>query len=150
MVTFADLLSEFGTAFTYHAEIKEPAPGLTEAILGLLASHGVEGRTIVTSFHFDAVSEAKELASEMPAGWLIRAGDFNTETIAKAAAAGFDQLCPPASELTPERVREAHDRINEIRAHSVKGVADMMRVIETGCDGMTINWPDWLVHSGAE
>jgi len=23
-------------------------------------------------------------------------------------------------------------------------LADMLRVIETGCDGMTINWPDWL------
>jgi glycerophosphoryl diester phosphodiesterase len=150
MMRFEDLLSAFGDALTYHAEIKEPAPGLTEAILTLLARHGVDQRTVVTSFHFDAVSEVKGSAPDMAAGWLVRADNFDTETIAKAAAAGFDQICPPASDVTADRVREAHDRINEVRAHSVKGVEDMLRVIETGCDGMTINWPDWLVHSGAE
>lgn len=148
MVCFEDLLSEFENTLTYHAEIKEPAPGLTEAVLDVLAKHGVEQRTIVTSFHFDAVLEAKEMAPGLPVGWLVRAGGFDAESIGKAAAAGFDQLCPPASELTTERVREAHDRIAEVRAHSVKGVSDMLRVIETGCDGLTINWPDWLVHRG--
>jgi glycerophosphoryl diester phosphodiesterase len=146
MVRFDDLLSEFGTVLTYHAEIKEPAPGLSAAILDALAAHGVEDKTMVTSFHFDAVMEVKEMAPEIPAGWLVRAGGFDTENIAKAAAAGLDQLCPPASELTTERVREAHDRIAEVRAHSVKGLAEMLRVIATGCDGMTINWPDWLAH----
>jgi glycerophosphoryl diester phosphodiesterase len=148
MVRFEDLLSEFSKTFTYHAEIKEAAPGLTAAIVNALGAHGVEGRIIVTSFHFDAVLEAKEMAPDLPAGWLVRVGGFDDESIAKAMAAGFDQLCPPASELTPERVRAAHDRIAEVRAHSVKGVPDMLRVIETGCDGMTINWPDWLVHEG--
>ncbi len=147
MVRFEDLLSEFGTTITYHAEIKEPAPGLTAALVNTLAKHGVEGQTIVTSFHFAAVSEAKEMAPELPVGWLVRAGGFDDETIGEAAAAGFDQLCPPASETATERVQEAHDRIAEVRAHSVKGVADILRVIETGCDGMTIDWPDWLVHS---
>ena len=146
MVAFEDLLSEFTTRFTYHAEIKEPAPGLTAAILNTLAKHGVERRTIVTSFHFDTAMEVKEMAPELLVGWLVRAGGFDAESIGKAAAAGFHQLCPPASELTTERVQEAHDRIAEVRAHSVKGLADMVRVIETGCDGMTINWPDWLIH----
>ena len=146
MMRFVDLLQEFGRAITYHAEIKEPAPGLTAAILDTLGEHGVEQQTIVTSFHFDAVMEAKEMAPELLVGWLVRAGGFDAESIGKAAAAGFHQLCPPASELTTERVREAHDRVAEVRAHSVKGLADMLRVIETGCDGMTINWPDWLVH----
>jgi glycerophosphoryl diester phosphodiesterase len=147
MLRFEDLLSEFGGAFTYHAEVKEPVPGLTEFILALIAKHKLESRTIVTSFHFEAVLEVKEMAPALPVGWLIGAGDFHTENIAKTKAAGFDQLCPPVSELTTERVSKAHDHIAEVRAHSVRGVSDMLRVIETGCDSMTINWPDWLVHS---
>jgi glycerophosphoryl diester phosphodiesterase len=146
MINFEDLLSEFGNAFTYHAEIKEPAPGLTAAILNAFGEHGVEQQAIVTSFHFDSVVEAKEMAPGLPVGWLIKADGFNTKSISKAAAAGFDQLCPPASAVATKRVREAHNHIAEVRAHSVKGVSDVMRVIETDCDGMTINWPDWLVH----
>ena len=146
MITFEDLLSEFGNTFTYHAEIKEPAPGLTAAILKTIGEHGAEGQAIVTSFHFDAVVETKALAPGLPVGWLIKADGFNSGNISKAAAAGFDQLCPPASAVTSKRVREAHDHIAEVRAHSVKGVSDVMRVIETGCNGMTINWPDWLIH----
>ncbi len=53
-----------------------------------------------------------------------------------------------AGETTTDLVRDGHARIAEVRAHSVKGVSDMLRVIETGCDGLTINWPDWLVHRG--
>jgi glycerophosphoryl diester phosphodiesterase len=92
MLRFEDLLSEFGGAFTYHAEVKEPVPGLTEFILALIAKHKLESRTIVTSFHFEAVLEVKEMAPALPVGWLIGAGDFHTENIAKTKAAGFDQL----------------------------------------------------------
>jgi glycerophosphoryl diester phosphodiesterase len=62
MVRFEDLLSGFGDAFTYHAEIKEPAPGLMDAILTLLAKHETTARTIITSFHFDAVMEMRDMA----------------------------------------------------------------------------------------
>jgi glycerophosphoryl diester phosphodiesterase len=146
MIGFEDLLSEFRGAFTYHAEIKEPAPGLTVAILNKLGACGIERQTIITSFHFDAALEAKNMAPELPVGWLIKAEDFNIDNIRRAAAAGFYQLCPPAGAVTVKGVREAHDYIAEVRAHSVKGVPDLIRVIKTGCDGMTINWPDWLIH----
>ncbi len=53
-----------------------------------------------------------------------------------------------AGETTTDLVRDGHARIAEVRAHSVKGAADMMQAIGTGCDGLTINWPDWLVHRG--
>ncbi len=146
MITFEELLSEFGRRITYHAEIKEPAPGLAAAVLDALARHRVEDQTFVTSFHFDALVEVKALAPRQKVGWLVRSGDFNTGNIAKTAAAGFDQFCPMAIETTLDLVRECHDHIAEVRAHSVKGVANMIQAIDSGCDGMTINWPDWLVH----
>ena len=148
MVALEDLLSEFATQFTYHAEIKEPAPGLAAAVLDMLDKHRVQDQTIVTSFHFDALLEVKAIAPEQRVGWLVRTGGFNADNMAKAADAGFHQLCPMAGETTTDLVRDGHARIAEVRAHSVKGAADMMQAIGTGCDGLTINWPDWLVHRG--
>ncbi|MDX1485756.1 MAG: glycerophosphodiester phosphodiesterase family protein [Alphaproteobacteria bacterium] len=149
MLCFDDLLRRFSGFDVLHAEIKEPAPGLADAILGALAAHDATDRTIVTSFHFDAVNEAKRLAPDMPTGWLVRAGEFTPDNVARAVDAGFDQICPPASEVTPAGIAEARKIIGEVRAHSVRGVADMLKVIEAGCRGMTINWPDWLVHEKA-
>jgi glycerophosphoryl diester phosphodiesterase len=104
MVRFEDLLSEFSGAFTYHAEIKEPAPGLTEAILALIAKHKLESRTIVTSFHFEAVLEAKEIAPALPVGWLVSAGDFHAENIAKNQS-GWVRSIMPTGERTHRRTR---------------------------------------------
>lgn len=148
MLCFDGLLAAFGSFEQYHAEIKEPAPGLAAAILDTLAARGADTRTIITSFHFDAVREAKELAPVIHVGWLVRAGEFTPENLAKAAAEGFDQICPPASDVTPAKVAAALKTIGEVRAHSVRGIADMVKVIEAGCIGMTVNWPDWLVHAG--
>jgi len=146
MITFNELLAEFSKKFTYHAEIKEPAPGLTELVLDTLAAHGSQDQTIVTSFHFDALVEVKVLAPGQRVGWLVREGGLNDENIERAADAGFHQLCPMATETNEDMVQAAQARLAEVRAHSVKGVATMIQAIEAGCTGMTINWPDWLVH----
>jgi hypothetical protein len=34
----------------------------------------------------------------------------------------------------------------EVRAHHVDGVSTALQAIQAGCDGFTINWPDWFVH----
>ena len=86
------------------------------------------------------------LGPDLKVGWLIREGEFTTDNVARAAAAGFFQICPSATETNREMVASAHARLAEVRAHSVKGTTEMMHAIEAGCDGLTINWPDWLVH----
>ena len=149
MPTLDQLFEKFATQFTYHVEIKTPAPGLASAILDCINTHKLASQTFVTSFHFDALAEFASLnsnAKNIPLGWLVRDNAFTAENIGRAAEAGFSQFCPLAREVTQERVAEAHRRLSEVRAHSVKNKTDMMRVIETGCDGLTINWPDWLTH----
>ena len=148
--TLEDILSEFAEGFTLHAEIKEPSPGLGTAILDALDRHGAQDRTIVTSFDFDALAEIRALDPDRRVGWLVRTGGFNGDNVARAAEAGFHQLCPIASETTVQLVRQAHRSLPEIRAHSVKSADDIVQAVESGCDGMTINWPDWLTHAEAE
>jgi len=147
--TLDEVFSTFRDRFIYHVEIKTPAPGLSAAILDCIAEHNITDRTFVTSFHFDALQECIALgnrANNVAFGWLVRENAFNIDNIKRAADAGFSQFCPLASEVTKDRVTEAHKHLSEVRAHGVKSKTDMIRVIETGCDGLTINWPDWLLQ----
>ena len=84
---------------------------LAAAILDMLDKHRVQDQTIVTSFHFDALLEVKAMAPGQRVGWLVRTGGFNADNMAKAAKAGFHQLCPMAGETTKDLVRDGHARV---------------------------------------
>jgi len=149
LIALDELFKKFKTQFTYHVEIKTPAPGLARAILDCIIEHHLTANTYITSFHFDALVEVASLTDDetkIPLGWLVRENAFTTDNILRAAAAGFTQFCPMATEVTPERVAESHKYLPEVRAHSVKTKQDMIRVIDADCDGLTINWPDWLTY----
>ena len=56
----------------------------------------------------------------------------------------------PAAVLDTDLVRQAHQRGLEIRAFRVKTAEDMERVIRSGANGMTIDWPERLLRRLAE
>jgi glycerophosphoryl diester phosphodiesterase len=146
ILSLDSLLARFGAEFIYHVEIKVPADGLVRAVLDLVRAKELSARVIVTSFHIESLLESRRLAPEQPAGWLLGEGRFTGDAIERAAAAGFFQICPHARDAAPPIVAVAHTKLSEVRAHSVRNIDDMRRVIDAGCDGMTTNWPDWLRH----
>ena len=150
MLTLDALLSVFWNRFVYHIEIKSPEKELSEAVIDALRTHRLWDRAILTSFYFDVLDGVRALAPELRVGWLLREGEWALPNIQRAAAAGFYQICPPAIEVEREVVVTAHRHVSEVRAHSVKGMTEIMKAIEAGCDGLTINWPDWLIHEGTE
>jgi glycerophosphoryl diester phosphodiesterase len=150
MLDLEALLSVFRNRFVYHVEIKSPEKELSEAVIDALSAHRLRDRAILTSFDFDVLDEVRALAPELRVGWLLREGEWTLQNIERAAAAGFYQICPPAIGVNREIVATAHRRVPEVRAHSVTGMAEMTKAVEAGCDGVTINWPDWLIHEGTE
>jgi len=98
----------------------------------------------VTSFDFDSLVAFREFAPRQPVGWLVRESGFTPENVGRAAAAGFSQFCPRASDVTADNVAAARKHVREIRAHGIKTREDAVCVVRAGCDGMTINSPDWL------
>ena len=146
IVPFESLLTRFGAAFTYHVEIKVPADGLVQAVLDLIHGQGLTTHAIVTSFDLDSLLESKKLAREQRVGWLLGKGQFTDGAIDRAAGAGFFQICPHANDVAPATVAAARAKLAEVRAHTIKNIDDMLRVISAGCDGMCTNWPDWLCH----
>jgi glycerophosphoryl diester phosphodiesterase len=146
ILSFESLLARFGAEFIYHVEIKVPAEGLVRAVVDRVRAKELSARVFLTSFHIESLLESRKLAPEQAAGWLLGEGQFTGDAIERAAAAGFFQICPHARDVAPTIVAAAHAKASEVRAHSVKNIDDMLRVIDAGCDGMTINWPDWLRH----
>lgn len=144
MPTANELFAAFGRRFFYHAEIKAPSSRLARDLAGLLDRLGHGDNAVVTSFDFDILVEYRRLAPAQPVGWLVRDGAFTAENVERAAAAGFSQFCPRAGDVTPAKVAAAKAQVREVRAHGVRTRDDARRAVEAGCDGMTINWPDWL------
>lgn len=146
MLTADELFGAFGRSFVYHAEIKAPSPELAAGLAALIERHGVADITTVTSFDFDILVEFLGLAPLLPVGWLVREGQFTDANVTRAAAAGFSQFCPRAADLTAPKVAAAKKLLREIRAHGIRTRDDARHVVETGCDGMTINWLDWVTE----
>lgn len=154
MVTLEQLFQVFEDRLFYHIELKGRAPGLPAAVHQLIRRHGLRHFCLVTSFARDSLAAMRSLDATLPMGWLVRAID--QEAMAGARELSLAQLCPAAEEVTPEAVAQARQVVSEVRAWGINGTrvstqaeevqSLIRRVLAAGCDGMTINWPDWVHH----
>lgn len=155
MMTLPQLFDTYGDEFIYHVEIKGAASGLPAAVLNAIHSRDLAQQCIITSFSYAALQATRQLERAMRLGWLVRTID--PATCDQAQALNLFQLCPQASLVTADQVTAARQVTPEVRAWGVNGEtvagqaaeikALIHRVVEAGCDGMTINWPDWVRHS---
>lgn len=147
ILTASELFEEFGESFRLHAEIKAPSEAIAQALADALMRLGLADRTVVTSFDFPVLEYFHRLMPTQPLGWLARDGGFTDENVKRTAAAGINQFCPSVRNVTPENVAQARRTVGQVRAHGIKNREDAEMAIRSGCDGMTINWPDWIAIS---
>ena len=146
MLTLEALFTQFRGRFVYHVEIKEPLPWLVRKLVATINAHGLENQVVITSKHIDSLIKAKTAAPQIRTGWLVPKDRFSRKHIDRAADAGFFQICPAAQDTSKAMVEAAHTRLPEVRAWAVSGIEPALQAIDSGCDGFTINWPDWFVH----
>jgi glycerophosphoryl diester phosphodiesterase len=149
MMTLDDLFTRYGDRIIYHVEIKSSHPDLPGRILGAIQRHGLAESCVVTSFLIDALAAIRGLSPDLRLGWLVK--QIDADICARAGELGLFQLCPQASEITPEQMALGRTVVPEIRAWGIAGSSQQVvelihRVVDLGCDGMTTNWPDWAVH----
>ena len=153
LLTLDALFAHFGDRLTYHVELKGKTPGLAAATQAIITQHGLADHCFITSFADDALVAMQGVDRTMRLGWLVT--EINAETLAGSQALGLFQLCPRADKVTAEAVAQASTIVTEVRAWGLQGNkaeqgADVQKLIHTvlaaGCDGMTINWPDWVRH----
>lgn len=146
LLTLETLFAQFGDRFVYHVEIKEPQPGLTRRIMTTISDYALENQVFITSKDIGSLIKIKNAAPMIATGWLLAKGGFLEENIERAASAEFFQICPHAEDTNKAMVKTAHASLPEVRAWGIGTIELALQVIQSGCDGFTINWPDWFLH----
>lgn len=154
MLTLSDLFAAFGDKLVYHVELKGQATpaALAAATHRTITEHHRQDACIITSFAYDSLQAMVQVDPTLRLGWLVQTID--AATIAQAQALNLYQLCPRADLVTSAMVAQARPVVTEVRAWGLLGTttagqaaevqAMIQNVLTTGCDGMTINWPDWV------
>ena len=111
----------------------------------MLKRYNAYEKSIITSFDYEALKEARAYDSEVKLGWLyVR---HNEKTIEKLRAIKALQGCPKACEIKPEHLSELYSNGFECRAWGISDVDIMKRAVDMGVNaGMTVNFPDKLVE----
>ena len=147
MLSLEQLLQVFGDDFVFHIELKGRAQDLAAATYAVVDRHRVHGHTIFTSFSYRQLARMRALAPGSRLGWLVQSID--EEVLDRARELELFQLCPRAGALSVEMVARGRNAAPEIRVWGIAGTPPEIRemvlqAVESGCDGMTINWPDWV------
>lgn len=156
MLTLEALLATFGNKLTYHIELKGHAPQLAAATHQLITAHRLHSNCLITSFDDNWLATMRQIDPTLRLGWLV--GAIDDLVIARAKELRLFQLCPRADQVTAAMVAQARTVVAEVRAWGLQSerVATQARDVQAlihhllaaGCDGMTINWPDWVRPEG--
>ncbi len=145
LITLAELLATFTDEFTYHVELKDRTPGIGVATARVVQMYGRTADVLLSGFDCDAeLLAAKAAAPGLRSTVLLSPKRDTAEAILRTAAAGHDGISLYVEVITREWVRAAHDAGLEVRCWGIRTRQDMERGARSGCNGMTINWPDWL------
>ena len=140
IVAFEDFLKHFKNfPLTFAIELKSEVAIETAE---MLRKYNMQEKTVVTSFNFEYIKKFKEFAPEFRIGWLVR--DIGEDVISQLRAIGGEEICPKAEQLTKENVAALHSKGFTVRAWGVFNEEIMKNAVESGADGMTINFPDKL------
>lgn len=141
---FGAMLERYKGRFHFHVEIKSDAPGLSQRAADLVRGYGVVGSATITSFNLSSLEEVTAYAPELPAGLLVV--EVTESTVEEARRLGLKLLCPHSMSLTPELVDRLHGGGFEVRAWGSSDETLMRRAVDSGVDGLTVNFPDTLAE----
>lgn len=149
LIGLEELLDRFGPSLTYHIELKKPMPGLVSAVVQAIEARGLVDRVFLCAIeNEEGLKEALSLSPNLRIAWaperLLR--EDPARAVRQCAANGFAMITLNASNQSPELVALAHGLGIEARSSGISDRKKMVAAAEIGCNGMTINWPDWLME----
>lgn len=139
---FEDFLRLFSfRPITFAIELK--SDGIEKEVISLLEKYKMREKTIITSFEYDYIRAVKQADAGYRVGWLIK--EHTPETLRLLADIGAEQICPRATFVTPDYVRDMRGQGLDVRAWGVKDADLMINCCKSNVDGMTVNFPDRLI-----
>ncbi len=143
IVRLEDFLRYFGTKNLLFA-IEFKVAGIEKQAVDVICRFGTQHKTTVTSFNHRTLGRVKDINAHIDVGFLTP--EINDESIAKCRDIRAAQICPKAVYLTPEGVQKAREEGLAVRAYGIEDEQHMLRALECGVDGMTIDFPDMLAE----
>ena len=148
LITLDELLDAFGPTLTYHVELKKPMAGLVERVIQAVKERDLVGNVFICAIENEAdLKHALELAPDIRIAWAPEAGlrDDGAAAVRRCAANGFAMITLNSRNQSRALVELAHSLGMEARSSGIGSREQMVAAAELGCNGMTINWPDWLI-----
>ena len=144
LMTFEDFLKYFAWRdLTLAIELK--VCGIAGKVIDMLKRYGAYGKSVITSFSYDALVEARAYDPEVKLGWLYVS--HTAQTLDKLRAIGAVQACPKAEEIKKEHLEELYAAGFDCRAWGIANTEIMRYATDIGVNaGMTVNFPDKLIE----
>jgi len=142
ILTVTELLDEYAEKIPLALEIK--GPRAARPLIAALNARGIAEKVQITSFYWTALLDAQAANPDLYLGFL--SPTFDDDLIARSVRRGFKQVCPHVDRLTAPRVALAHENGLDVRAWGVSRRDQVERLFDTGADGATCNWPDWIME----
>ncbi len=146
ILKFEDFLKYFSYRdITFAVELKQDL--VEEQTIDLLNHYNMVEKTILTSFNFDSIRNAKKYDPRYRVGYLYY---DDKEALEKVQSIGGEELCPKAEYVTQDTVNRFHALGFSVRPWGISDEEIMKRMYDFGADGMTVNFPDKLTAYIAE
>lgn len=141
ILAFEDFLKYFSYRdLTFAVELKQD--NVEKETIDMLERYGMREKTVLTSFNYESLKNAKQYNPAYRVGFLYEADE--TQAVEKLRAIQGEELCPEAVLLTREDVEKYHEMGFSVRAWGIYTPEIMKRAVNCGVDGMTVNFPDLL------
>ncbi|MFN8512330.1 MAG: glycerophosphodiester phosphodiesterase family protein [Chloroflexia bacterium] len=141
ILTVEEALDAYAARIPFALEIKDPRAAIPLATL--LAARGIRDGITIRSFSWGALLDAQAIHPAIPYGFLIRT--LEEDVIERSVRRGFQEIYPHIDRLTVRRVALAHERGLRVFAWGLSRRDLVERLFETGADGASCNWPDWII-----
>jgi glycerophosphoryl diester phosphodiesterase len=148
LITLEELLDEFGSSLTYHIELKKESPGLVPAVIEAVRRRGLVENVFIASIDADdSLQETMRIepAIRVASAPNTRIKKFGARAIEQNAEFGYAMTTLSAWNHSRELVQLGQSLGMEVRSSGIANRQIMVDAVATGCNGMTINWPDWLM-----
>ena len=129
-------------------EFDSPAEAVLGSVLATLEQHPFEGPVVISSFNWLSIERSRELAPDIPTGFLTIAAIDPYAALVYARTHGHAFVLPQAPALLMSGepfVREAHAEGLRIAAWTVDEPAAIEELFSWGVDAVATNRPDVAV-----
>lgn len=115
-------------------------PGIEQAVFDLIQEYHMEDKVIISSFNHHSVLRMKEIAPELPCGflsetWILDIGNY-------VESYGVEAYHPQFHMLTDEETANLKAHHIQINTWTVNEPEDIQHMIDLGVDGIISNYPD--------